>query len=93
MHIELVPKEIWERIPTSGGSLVVLRNIRVLDVCAGRARISRWASMAGLATVAIDRDYSEHMDINTAQGFALVIMLLLRTCSGGLLFLAAQCST
>ena len=92
--MQLIPTPIQELIGCSGNApLVVLRNLQFLDICAGRARIARIASAAGLCGVAIDREYSVHMDLNTCAGFALAVLLLLRTQPGGLLFLAAQCSS
>ena len=92
--MQLIPTPIQELIGCSGNApLVVLRNLLFLDICAGRARIARIASAAGLCGVAIDREYSVHMDLNTCAGFALAVLLLLRTQPGGLLFLAAQCSS
>ena len=76
-----------------GRDLVVLRNWQFLDVCAGKARITKWAMTAGLFGAAIDQTYGAHMNINTNEGFALLLLCLLRVCSGGLMIIAAQCSS
>ncbi len=101
-HAWRIPPEIQQLIPayfqkvlgwSSGVSPVVLRNLDLLDICAGKARITRWAKLAGLRAIAVDREYSSAQDVNTESGFALLIVLLLRMVPGGLMFLACPCSS
>jgi hypothetical protein len=97
-----VPQEIVNLIPvrlhcligcTDGKPLVVIRNWNFIDVCAGKARIAKWCLLMGLHGCAIDFEYGSHMDINTDGGLAILIVSLLRICAGGLMFIAAQCSS
>ena len=60
----------------------------IVDVCAGRARVTCWARHAQLQAVAIDRAYGEHLDICTEEGFAIVILLVLRIKENGLMMAA-----
>lgn len=73
--------------------LVVVRNFDFVDICAGKARIAKWALAAGLTGAAIDIEYGQHMDINTDEGLALAIVCVLRVVVGGLVFLACKCSS
>ena len=85
-----VPAEIKALLPVSVAALipaVVVRNIHLLDVCAGKARISRWAMLHGLTAAAVDFEYDDHMDINSDIGLALLIILALRVVLGGLIFM------
>lgn len=91
-----VPAEIKALLPGSVAALipaVVVRNIHLLDVCAGKARISRWAMLHGLTAAAVDFEYGDHMDINSDIGLALLIILALRVVLGGLIFMGPQCSS
>lgn len=91
-----VPAEIKALFPGSVAAFipaVVIRNIQFLDVCAGKARISRWAMLHGLTAAAVDCDYGDHMDINSDIGLALLIILALRVVVGGLIFMGPQCSS
>ena len=91
---EMVPEHIRRLLGCSGSqALVVLRNLHFLDVCAGKAGITRWATLGGLQGCAYDRSYGPHMDMNTDEGLALALILLFRVQPGGLLFIAAQCSS
>lgn len=97
-----VPDGVLELIPQSvklllgiveGQAFVVIRNIHVLDICAGRARICKWAHVAKLTSIALDREYGDHLDINSDSGLAIAIVCLLRVRDRGLAFIAAQCSS
>ena len=68
--LEIIPATIRELIGCNDGHLVVVRNFAFLDICAGKARITKWAQAAGLTGIAIDQEYAEHMNINSAEGFA-----------------------
>ena len=73
--------------------LIVNRNLDLIDLFAGKARIARWATLAGLHAIAIDKLYGGHMDILTPVGLALIILLVLRIKVGGLLAAGPQCSS
>ena len=90
--IAAIPANIWRLIEARGGANVI-RNIDLLDVCAGKARITKWALLFGLRAIAVDIDYGLHLDINTDCGLATLVLLLLRVVPGGLIFIAAQCSS
>ena len=75
------------------GKLRVLRDIDLVEVCAGRARVTCWARHAELQAVAIDRAYGEHLDICTEEGFAIVILVVLRIKPNGLMLASPQCSS
>jgi len=97
----VVPEKVMEFIPYVARKLlncvneplVVVRDINLLDVCAGKARIARWALWGGLKPIALDRKYNTNFDVNTDTGLAITIASLLRVRPGGLVFIAAQCSS
>ena len=92
--MQLIPREVKALLGVAGGQQIsVRRNFDLYDCCAGRARIMRWALMAGLQGRAIDRGYAAHMDLCTIEGYALALVALLRVRPGGLAFFAAQCSS
>ena len=96
-----VPPDITSKIPMpcrvllgcDAKPLVVVRNFDFVDICAGKARITKWALTAGLTGAALDREYGEHTDLNTDIGLALAIVCVLRMVQGGLVFLACKCSS
>ena len=57
--IEMLPDDVKDLLGLvdAGSTLTVLRNLRLLDVCAGKARICRRANMLNIKGIAIDRDY------------------------------------
>lgn len=73
--------------------LIVRKNLHVLDICAGAARITKWSELLGLNAMAMDRAYSADMDITTRKGLAMSILLLLRVVHGGIVFMGPQCSS
>ena len=93
--MELIPEQVREILTCTGDSpLVVLRNLDLVDICAGKARITRWALWANLQAVAIDRSYSPHLDINSNTGYAIALTAVLRTKPRtGLIFMGPQCSS
>ena len=91
--LDCIPRDVLARLGCDDGKLRVLRDIDIVDVCAGRARVTCWARHAQLQAVAIDRAYGEHLDICTEEGFAIVILLVLRIKENGLMMAAPQCSS
>lgn len=97
-----VPAEVTSLIPDKLKKLMgytvddrcyVVKNLDLLDVCAGRARTTRWGTHVGLTCVPIDRLYCDRMDLLTDDGFALVLLLALRLRRGALATLGPQCSS
>ena len=52
--LQCIPDEILDRLAPDR-KLVVRRNIDIVDLFAGAARISRWAALANLRPMAIDK--------------------------------------
>ena len=96
-----VPDDILECIPTKTKkllgcereALVVSRNLHFMDIFAGRARFTRWALWAGFTGIAFDLQYGNHMNTNSDEGFALLLLCVLRVMPLGLLLLAPLCSS
>ncbi len=72
---------------------VLATPIDVLEVFAGRRRISKAMRCKGYRVVPFDRDMSHRMDINTDEGFCILLGLALSLAPGGLLWLAPVCSS
>lgn len=89
--LDLVPAGVRRLIGNSG--VRVARDVQLLDFCAGKARITRWAEAAGIRAIAIDRAYAAHLDATSDEGLATVLLALFRVERGGLAFMAPQCST
>ena len=62
--IDVIPTMVMEHI-SQERPLIVNRNLDLVDLFAGKARIARWATLAGLHAIAFDKLYGEHMDILT----------------------------
>ena len=90
--IDVIPTMVMEHI-SQERPLIVNRNLDLVDLFAGKARIARWATLAGLHAIAFDKLYGEHMDILTPVGLALIVLLVLRIKVGGLLAAGPQCSS
>ena len=90
--IDVIPTMVMEHISPER-PLIVNRNLDLVDLFAGKARIARWATLAGLHAIAIDKLYGEHMDILTPVGLALIVLLVLRIKVGGLLAAGPQRSS
>jgi hypothetical protein len=98
-----VPAEIMNLIPaciaalmgySAGTPFVVIRNIDVLEFCAGISRPCKWAHLAGLNAAAFDITHGKHMDALTDEGYALILTLLLRVKPGtGFLLGGPKCSS
>ena len=91
--LDLIPQPCRVLLRCADGPLTVVRNFDFVDICSGKARITKWAVTAGLTGAALDVDYGQHMDINSTEGFALAILCVLRVGVGGLVFMACQCSS
>ena len=93
--LELIPAEIRLLMHCSPDHpFLVLRNWDLVEVCAGRARILRWASLVGLQGCALDRSYNApHMDLVTDEGFALALVCIMRIKPRGLVIMGPQCSS
>ena len=89
--IDVIPTMVMEHIGQER-PLIVNRNLDLVDLFAGKARITRWATLAGLHAIAFDKLYGEHMDILTPVGSALIVLLVLRIKVGGLLAAGPQSS-
>ena len=89
--IDVIPTMVMEHI-SQERPLIVNRNLDLVDLFAGKARIARWATLAGLHAIAFDKLYGEHMDILTPVGLALIVLLVLRIKVGGLLAAGPQSS-
>ena len=87
--IDVIPTMVMEQI-SQERPLIVNRNLDLVDLFAGKARIARWATLAGLHAIAFDKLYGEHMDILTPVGLALIVLLVLRIKVGGLLAAGPQ---
>ena len=90
--IDVIPTMVMEHISPER-PLIVNRNLDLVDLFAGKARIARWATLAGLHAIAFDKLYGEHMNILTPVGLALIILLVLRIKVGGLLAASPQRSS
>ena len=90
--IDVIPTMVMEHI-SQERPLIVNRNLDLVDLFAGKARIARCATLAGLHAIAFDKLYGEHMDILTPVGLALIVLLVLRIKVGGLLAAGPQCSS
>ena len=90
--IDVIPTMVMEQI-SQERPLIVNRNLDLVDLFAGKARIARWATLAGLHAIAFDKLYGEHMDILTSEGLALIVLLVLRIKVGGLLAAGPQRSS
>ena len=90
--IDVIPTMVMEHIGQER-PLIVNRNLDLVDLFAGKARIARWATLAGLHAIAFDKLYGEHMNILTPVGLALIVLLVLRIKVGGLLAAGPQCSS
>ena len=86
--LTLLPPQVRRLVPP-----VVVRNVDFLDVCAGRARPTKWAIMMGLSSIASDSEYGPHMDITTDEGLALLVTCVCRTARGGLMLMGPKCSS
>ena len=91
--MDLVPRAIREVLGVLELPLVVLRNLDLVELFAGRARITRWATCAKLIAMPIDRTHCPHMDILLPDGLAIAVVSVLRTKPGGLVFAGPQCSS
>ena len=91
--MEIIPDEVREHLPCSGMPLIINKNLDLVDLFAGQARITRWAMMAGLNAIAMDKTYGDHMDILTPKGLALIILMILRIKENGLVTAGPQCSS
>ena len=89
--IDVIPRVVMEHI-SQERPLIVNRNLDLVDLFAGKARIARWATLAGLHAIAFDKLYGEHMNILTPVGLALIVLLVLRIKVGGLLAAGPQSS-
>ena len=89
--IDVIPTMVMEHI-SQERPLIVNRNLDLVDLFAGKARIARCATLAGLHAIAFDKLYGEHMDILTPVGLALIVLLVLRIKVGGLLAAGPQSS-
>ena len=90
--IDMIPPMVMEHI-SQERPLIVNRNLDLVDLFAGKARIARWATLAGLHAIAFDKLYGEHMNILTPVGLALIVLLVLRIKVGGLLAAGPQCTS
>ena len=88
--IAMLPGPVRRLLPSP---LVVIRNLWLVEACAGVARIVNWATRAGLPAVAYDVKYGQHMNCLTDDGFALLFVAICRVRAGGLFFIAPQCSS
>ena len=86
--LDILPPQVRLLVPP-----VVVRNIDFLDVCAGRARPTKWAMMMGLTSAALDVESGPHMDITTDEGLALLVTCVCRVVHGGLVLIGPQCSS
>ena len=73
--------------------LMVQESIDVLEVFAGRRRITKAIRSLGYRAVPFDKCMSDRMDINTDEGFCILLALALALAPGGLLWLAPTCSS
>ena len=89
--IDVIPTTVIQQI-SQERPLIVNRNLDLVDLFAGKARIARWATLAGLHAIAFDKLYGEHMNILTPVGLALIVLLVLRIKVGGLLAAGPQSS-
>ena len=88
-----IPQHIKNHLPIKGQQLIVNRNLDLLDLFAGVARITNWAIKGGLNAIAMDKTYGDHMNMLDPKGLALTILLILRIKVGGLVAAGPQCSS
>ena len=74
-------------------SLTVVRNLHVVDLFAGKARVARWSELLGLKTAALDRAFGSHLNLCTDEGLAITICTILRVRAVGLVMMGPQCSS
>ena len=98
----IVPQQVLSMLPEcvkrlmpvgANGILRVLRDLDQVELCAGVARPTRWAKLAGLAAIALDRDYQPRFDLCTAEGLAIALVLVFRIRHAGILIAGPQCSS
>ena len=75
-----------------GVSFRVLQNLFSVDLCCGKARLSRWVHHLGFKSIPIDINIDKRFDLTSLAGLALTTILVLRIVPGGLLMNAPQCS-
>ena len=59
-----IPQHIKNHLPIKGQQLIVNRNLDLLDLFAGVARITNWAIKGGLNAIAMDKTYGDHMNMS-----------------------------
>lgn len=91
--LAIIPNSVKQLLGCHRDKLAVLRNIDVLDLFSGKARVARWAELVGLTSVPLDREYGSHLDLCTPLGQAVAICTLLRVRRNGLLMMGPQCSS
>ena len=89
----IIPQKIKKHLPYHQTQLIIDRNIDLVDLFAGQARITRWATCGGLKAIAMDKTYGDHMNLLEPAGLALTILLVLRIKENGLLTAGPQCSS
>ena len=89
----IIPYEVKGRLPYHGTHLISNRNLDLVDLFAGQARITRWAFCSGLNAITMDKTYSDHMDILELVGLALTVLLVLRNKENGIGSAGPQCSS
>lgn len=68
------------------------RSLDVLEVFSGQGRLHQACQALGFAARGFDNAYNWQEDINTFDGFMLLLLLVLSIRQGGLLWLAPPCS-
>lgn len=74
-------------------TLLVVRNLDLVDLFAGKARISRWGELFNLQVAALDREFGQHLDLCTDLGFAHTLCTIMRVKTSGLVMMGPQCSS
>ena len=73
--------------------LRVLRNLDIVDLFAGKARVARWGELLNLRVAALDREFGQHFDICTDLGLANTLCTILRVRESGMCMMGPQCSS
>ena len=73
--------------------LRVLRNLDIVDLFAGKARVARWGELLNLRVAALDREFGQRFDICTDLGLANTVCTILRVRESGMCMMGPQCSS
>ena len=97
-----VPVDVLNILPSSvrrilkceeDQDLKVVRDIDLLDLFAGKARVARWGELLNFRVAAMDREFGSHFDLCSDIGFASTLCAVMRVKTTGMIMLGPQCSS